>query len=112
MAFCEALRKPDGKLNGAEANGSSEFSSFSSWDSCGGRGGGASDGGPFNDMDDDDVWECCDIGEDRSWDGKTLPVFRIGEFSLPFGAENLQNNNSDLSFMQTEFRVYEYLAII
>lgn len=40
-------------------------------------------------MDEDDVCEFGDIGDDRSCDGKTLPAFRIGELiSFPLGAEN------------------------
>lgn len=76
------LRNADGKLNGADANGSASFSNEAWWSD--GNGGGASLGGPFNDIDDDEVCDVGVTGDVRS----TLPwnafdTFRMGELMSP-----------------------------
>lgn len=58
-------------------------------ESCLGNGGGASDGGPnsdiiFNDTDDEDVWDVCEIGDAKSCVGKEVSALWSGEF--PFCA--------------------------
>lgn len=77
-------------LNGAPAKGSSDVSSFSSCE----RAAVALVDGPFKDIDDEDVWEVCDTGDDKSCGGKTVPAFPAGELtSLAFDAKNSVHYN-------------------
>lgn len=81
------LRSADGKLNGADANGSASFSSTACWSS--GSRGGASLGGPFNDMDEEEVCDVGVTGDVKSVPWNAFDTLRIGEFMSPaFGAGN------------------------
>lgn len=61
---------------------------------CRGKGGGASLGGPFNEIDDaDDVCDVGDSGEFTHADIEVFDAFRIGEpKSVPLFAANKMKN--------------------